>query len=157
MTHPIPWFIVALVSIPEAILSLFMGFKLFNIKVDVWKILIAASLNGVLAYYLRRLPLAFGIHTTIIVIFLTIILRVLVSEKILYLFISVTFGTIITGIIQIITLPLMINVMAIDIANIANNPWLNFILFIPAALIMIILSVVIVKNNYVLYNFEIEN
>lgn len=157
MTHPIPWFIVALVSIPEAFLCLFIGFRLFGIKTDVRKMLIAASLNGILAYYLRWLPLAFGIHTAIIVVFLTIISRALISEKFLYLFISVTSGTIITGIIQVITLPLIISVFAIDISDIANNPWLNFILFIPVALIMIVLSAVIAKKNYVLYDFALED
>lgn len=62
MVHSIPWYIVLLVSIPEAFLSLSIGFKLFNVRVDNKSIFILAVLAGILS-----LPVNITIIITILI------------------------------------------------------------------------------------------
>ncbi|WP_089610602.1 hypothetical protein [Dehalobacterium formicoaceticum] len=156
MIHSISWYIVLLVSVPETFLYLSIGFNLFNLKISNKKILTLAILNGIIVYYLRGLSLVFGIHTILILLFLVMLSRTMLKLKIIYSLISITAGILITGLIQSALLPLVISAMKIDLNNITNDSWLNFFLFIPALIAMLILDFFIKKYRYTLYNFEID-
>lgn len=156
MIHSISWYIALLVSVPETFLYLSIGFNLFNLKISNKKILTLAILNGIFVYYLRSLSLVFGIHTILILLFLVLLSRIILKLKIIYSLISITAGILITGLIQSALLPLVIYAMKIDLNNITDNSWLNYLLFIPVLIAMVILDFLIKKYRYTLYNFEID-
>jgi hypothetical protein len=63
---PIPWYVVLLVSIPEAFLIILIGFALFNLKIDIRTALIISIFEAIAVYIQSDFsPVIFGLHTVL--------------------------------------------------------------------------------------------
>ena len=56
----LPWYSIILISIPQTILIILLGFQLFNLQMDFRRCLIIALLLGVITYALRRSSMVTG-------------------------------------------------------------------------------------------------
>lgn len=136
MVHSIPWYIVLFVSIPETFLCLSLGFSLFNIPIYYKEKFILSVIAGIASYFLRKLPLFFGIHTFIFLILVVSLTTILCEIGFIRSLICVLTGVMIVGILQSITSPVLINLYGINVNDAANKPWINFLLFLPSGLIV---------------------
>ncbi|KJS23304.1 MAG: hypothetical protein VR72_01860 [Clostridiaceae bacterium BRH_c20a] len=155
MVHSIPWYIVLTVSIPETFLCLSLGFSLFNVPVNNKDKLILSILAGISSYIIRKIPLLFGVHTFIFLIFLVILTRLLCKIGLIQSVICILAGMMIVGILQSITSPLIIDLSGINVNEVSDKPWINLILFLPSGLIMTLLYYLIKKFNLILYDLKI--
>ncbi len=152
LVHSIPWYIALVESVPEAFLCLLLGFKVYNVQVSAKNLFIISLFNAVFTYFLRELPILYGLHTVIILIVLTVLTTVIYRVPLLKSFICVLTGILILGIIQFLTLPMLFNIFGVDLSITEVNPWWNFILFIPSGVIMLLMYVINKKFNLVLYD-----
>jgi hypothetical protein len=60
--HAIPWYIALLISVPQTILIIEFGFRLFNIRIRTRDILVLAFLMAVTCYLLRPLVLPYAVN-----------------------------------------------------------------------------------------------
>ena len=155
MVHSIPWYIVLFVSIPETYLCLSLGFSLFNVPINYKEKLILSSIAGIASYFLRKLPLLFGIHTFILLILLVIFAILLCKISLIQSFICILTGIMVVGILQSIISPVLIDLFGINVSNAGKKPWINILLFLPSGLIMLLIYFLIKKFNFILYDFKI--
>lgn len=155
MVHSIPWYIVLLVSIPETFLCLSLGFSLFNVPINYKEKLILSILAGIASYFIRKLPLLFGIHTFIFLVFLVLLTTLLYKIGLIQSIVCVLAGMMIVGILQSITSPVLIDLYGINVNEASAKPWINVLLFLPSGLIMLMLYFLIKKFNFIVYDFKI--
>lgn len=151
--HAIPWYIALLISVPQTILIIELGFRLFNIKPKFKAILLLAIIIAGLCYLLRQIDIPFALNTLILIASLSLLTSIIGRIKLRYCFISVVLGVIIYGVIESVLLPIIMQVLAISINELIINPWLNLLAFIPVVIIAIILLSIIIKKKLVLYDF----
>ncbi|MBA1335361.1 MAG: hypothetical protein HPY66_0983 [Firmicutes bacterium] len=98
--YPIPWYVALLETVPETFLVIKLGFKLFGTDVDTKKALLISLMNGIFTYFVRKMPLVFGLHTIAIILFLTLLVKALLKHSTGYCFASVAAGGMILGVLQ---------------------------------------------------------
>lgn len=104
----LPWYSIILISIPQTILIILLGFQLFNQQIDFRKCLLIALLGGVITYTLRRIPIAAGGHTILLIIFITILVSIINKSKFLHNLSSIMLGSMILGTIEGVWCPLFL-------------------------------------------------
>jgi len=154
LVHPIPWYIALVESVPETFLLLSLSLRLFNIKITVKQLLLISFLTAFVGYLARLLPVFFGLHTIVMLVFGTLLLYAFSQVPLLKGFICVMTGALLTGVTQFLTLPILFNTLSIDLDITKTNPWWNFGLFIPSAVLMILLYIIVVKFDFVLYDLS---
>ena len=71
--HYIPWYLSLAISIPQAILMIYIGFSLCNIKVDLSRCIVCSIIIAVIAFFIRRLPILLAANTLILTVVLVIL------------------------------------------------------------------------------------
>jgi two-component system sensor histidine kinase AgrC len=104
-----------------------------------------------ITYFLRQLPLA-GFHTIILVLLLTALITVICRICLWSSFICSLLGCIILGTIENVLLPIFLLVINKEITDLAANPWLNVILFIPTLILLTVIYTIIRKRKIVLFD-----
>lgn len=154
--HAIPWYIALLISVPQAVLILEFGFRLFNIWIRTRDVIGLAVIMGVICYLLRPLALPYAVNTLILITLLSVLSSLLCRINLRYCSVSVVLGMIIYGVLESVLLPLIMESFHIPMEKIINNPWINLAVFMPIALIASLLLVCIVRKNFILYDFGSE-
>lgn len=151
---PISWYVALLVGIPEGILTILIGFSLFNLKIDFKNVLIIAVLEGIIIYVVRLFPIMFGIHT-VIALFATIgITYYLIRITFWKVVISVLAGFVVIGAVYSVYTPLYITITSVSVSSFAENQWLNVIHFIPFGLLMTFLYRLIIKYKLIFFDLS---
>lgn len=154
--HAIPWYIALLISVPQTILIIEFGFRLFNIRVKTKGVILTSVIMAVLCYFLRALPIPYAINTLILIASLSLCTAFTCDIQLRYCFISVLLGIMLYGMLENLLLPLMIKVCGLSFEELIIEPWFNLIAFVPVLIIAVILLYYIIKNDLVLYDFGSE-
>ena len=154
--HAIPWYIALLISVPQTILIIEFGFRLFNVKVKTKGIILTSVIMAVLCYFLRTLPISYEINTLILVALLSLCTTFACNIQLKYCFISVLLGVMLYGMLESLLLPLMLKVCSLSFEELIMKPWFNLIAFAPVLLIAVLLLCYIINKNLVLYDFSSE-
>jgi len=153
---PIPWYAVLLISVPETFLIIKIGFNLFNLDVDSWKSLLIALITGVIIYFIRLMPLMFGVHTLIGIVLLTILVAIFEKIDLWDSFVSVLLGFIIFGVIENVVLTIFLNITSKTINDLALNPWLNILSFLPTLIMVLILYGLIKRFKFIIFDLKMK-
>ena len=148
----LPWYSIILISIPQTILIIKLGFELLHLQVDFRRCLAIALLVGVITYFLRRSSITPGIHTILIIIIITIFVTVINKANILHNLASIILGSMIMGVIEGVWCPLFLSLTFHSVEDLALYPWLNIAGFMPVLLATFIIYMLIRKYNFVIYN-----
>lgn len=154
--HAIPWYIALLISVPQTILIIQFGFRLFNIQLKTRDVILLAVIISGLCYLLRPLAIPYAVNTFMLIVFLSLLSFLICNINLRYCFISVVLGVIICGVAESILLPLIMKVLKISLDNIIVNPWINLIAYVPIFLITTLLLIYVVTEDLVLYDFGSE-
>jgi|LSQX01.2.fsa_nt_gb hypothetical protein len=154
--HAIPWYIALLISVPQTILIIEFGFRLFNIRIRVGDTLILAVIMAGICYLLRPLALPYAVNTLMLVLLLSLLAFLICGIKLQYAFVSVILGIIIYGVLESISLPFIMKVLDISMEVIMVNPWINLVAFIPILFVTLLLLSLVIKKNFILYDFGSE-
>lgn len=150
----LPWYSILLISIPQTIFSLLIGFQLFNLRLDFRKCLIVAIGVGIVTYFLRGTFAIPGLHTLLIIVLMALSITWINRGNILYNFFSVILGSMILGVIEGVWCPLILRLTFRSIQDLALNPWLNIALFIPVLLAAAMIYIIIHRQNFYIYDLN---
>lgn len=154
--HAIPWFIALLISIPQTVLIIEFGFRLFNIRIRTRDIIELAVIMALICYLLRPLALPYALNTLILITLLSFLSSLLCSINLRYCFACVILGTIIYGVLESVLLPLIMETFHISMGKIIINPWVNLAAFVPIIIVALLLLTCIVRKDFILYDFGSE-
>jgi hypothetical protein len=150
----LPWYSILLISIPQTIFSLLIGFQLFNLRVDFRKCLVVAIVVGIVTYLLRRTLVIPGIHTVLIILVMVISITLINRGGILYNFLAVMLGSMILGVIEGVWCPLFLSITSLAIRDLAIYPGLNIACFIPVLLLAVMIYILIRRHDFYIYNLD---
>lgn len=154
---PIPWYVVLLVSIPESILVTIIGFALFNLEIS-YKNIILIALAGSLACYLIRLFNTINGIQTLVWIGTMIIFGFLLSKiDIWKVSVAILAGVTIDGVIQSILLQVGLKITSQNPTNMIADPMLLIIFFIPEAIILFSIYLLVIRTKSILYDGSMED
>lgn len=157
MLNEIPWYVVLFQSLPEGILMLKSGFILFRIDISVKDSLIISFITAIFLYLVRKYFMVYGLHTIFGTILLIILVTLIKKIKVIYSAVGVLMGVLISGVLQIVTVSLLLLINGMQISDLAVYPVLNIILFIPCALIMLLIYLFSKKKGFYLSDLSIYN
>ncbi|WP_422448478.1 hypothetical protein [Thermoanaerobacterium sp. DL9XJH110] len=137
---PIPWYVAAFESIPEAFLIIILALKIMDEKeVNYRQILLASIIYGFITFFVRNITVRFeqhflaSLHTIILILALALLFSLLCRKKFRACFMPVFVVSVLYGLIQhviILSIFIMLHLKA-DVFE--QYPWLTVILFIPVA------------------------
>ncbi|MDD2586786.1 MAG: hypothetical protein PHT79_09800 [Syntrophomonadaceae bacterium] len=151
---PLPWYAIILVSIPQTILAIKLGFELFGFKIEIRNCLFVAVVTGIATYFLRQSSLFTGVHTVILIITVALLVTVIKRFNIWHSLACSLLGYMIIGVVEGICLPAFLYLTSTPITDLATNPWLNILSFLPIFLTLVILYILVVNKNLVVYNLN---
>ncbi|MGE4284824.1 MAG: hypothetical protein AB7G87_14120 [Clostridia bacterium] len=154
MLYKIPLYVALLQSIPETFLIIQLGFIFFNIHINYKKSLIISLISAVISYIVRKLFTTFGIHTFLLLIALIFLIRVITKIHLMHSVVGVLTGALIAGVFQMVTTPLLLMVYGKIMSDLALEPWLNILFFLPSGLLMVLSYLIIRKNHFYLIDFN---
>lgn len=154
-TYPIPWYVALLETVPETYFVIILGFKLFKLNISTKNALAISFANALLSYILRSIPLIFGIHTLIIILFLSWLCAWVLKVKIIYSMVSVLTGSLILGVMQNIFVLYVISYTPYRIQDFAVIPWLNILCFVPIGLLMYVVYLLVDRFNFIIFDLNI--
>jgi len=152
--YAIPWYVILFVSIPEAFLIIILGFALFNIYLQPKHILIVSLIISLVAYFIRKLDIVFGIHTLIGLALMIMLIKIFTKMPAKTVFLPTLSGFVIVATLQSLILPFALEVCSVDPLALATQPWLNIIFFIPEALVMILLYLYIKRHHFFIIDMQ---
>lgn len=154
MLYSIPWYVVLFQSIPEMFLTLILGFKLFNLDVDIRKFFLISCIVSIIVYFTRKNATIYGIHTAIFILSSLILIKMILQIKFTYSFICISTSSLINGLLQSLIVPILFAIFKSDTESLMQNPWLNVVYFVPCGILMVELYVYIDKKK--IYIFDLK-
>lgn len=136
------WIEIFLRTIPEMLLIIWGIYVIARKPINIKIIVLSSIVMGLITFYVRTLPIRFGLHTFIIVI-LTICAMVIIGVSI----IKAIYGTLTMVIILYLSEFLniaMLNLLNININIVLLNPVIKCVLLIPS-LIILCLSIITIR------------
>ncbi|HBQ25844.1 MAG TPA: hypothetical protein DD791_05575 [Syntrophomonas sp.] len=152
--YSIPWYIAIFESIPETFLIIFLGTALFNIFILRIKIFHASVLSAGASFFIRLLPLPFGIHTFIGLIVISCLVWLFGELSWWVAFICTLAGMVCLLVLQSLMIPVMLPVLGLEYSELAKQPWLNVFLFIPQGLLMAVAVLFVKSKKVYLYDLH---
>jgi len=134
-----------------------LGFALFNLQISFKNAFVISLVNAVIIYYVRQLPVTFGLHTLIAIVVIVILSKILTEIKIGVVFISVLSGFVVLAVLQSVIVPVLFQLANINIHDLIVKPWLNIVFFIPVGVIMTFLYYFVRKHNLYVFDLAAED
>lgn len=150
----LPWYSIIFISIPQTILIIELGFRLFNLTLDFRKCLIVALLVGIFTFFLRSSSVVPGVHTVLLIIVITVLVTIINAGNGSHNLAAVMLGSMIMGTIEGVWCPLFLSLASHSPEDLTLYPWLNIACFIPILIISIAIYVVVKKHCFVIYNLD---
>jgi len=152
--YAIPWQVALFVSLPEAFLIVILGFALFNLEISCKKALTVSLVSALSAYFIRQLPVVFGLHTLMGLVIMVLVTVYLTKMGAWAVFVSILTGFVIIGVTQSLLLPICFAITGTSSESLIANPLLNIAFFVPIAALAAALFFAVKK--YKLYIFDLK-
>lgn len=146
-----PLLVVLLVSIPEAFLVSWLTLSLWGQKTKFEKLLILAIVQGLIAYFVRKMPIPFGLHLPIMLLAYTLLLMTVYpffGRCLLGIFI----GVVIAGIVDSLSVPFVLAMFHISLKQYLAFWGFRVIGFLPEAVIFLLLILLVSRTKFNLQN-----
>jgi len=145
----IPFLPFILQSFPESLIILTLGLLAIGLKPNFKKTVAAVSLATIFSYVIRSLPIAFGIHSVLQLVFLIIMTIFLLKHSPFQAIIAVLLGSLALGLSESLMVPIIIAISGITFQEILANPWLRVVVPLPYTFLLGMLAYLIYKRNWV--------
>lgn len=148
-----PLVALLLQSIPEEIVLFSLSSVLLGISLKWGRIIPIAIVSALASFYVRQLPIHFGIHMLIGVIINAGLIYLFLRFKLLHSFITSAIVLSALAIIENLTIfPISKALGFNDLKDILSNPVARIFIGYPSLAILIITTWILKKRNYVLFN-----
>ncbi|HCF48945.1 MAG TPA: hypothetical protein DER60_01600 [Syntrophomonas sp.] len=146
----IPWFLVLFISIPQAVLVIYIGFSLCNISVDFKKSILCALLFAIATYFVRPLAIPLVLNTLILTTFLIIITGLILKIHLKKTLIACLLGIMVSGVIESLVIQVLLWIRPDIAEKLLVDAVLNIFTYIPVFLVTIAVLLVVKRFNFVL-------
>ena len=150
--HDIPWYLALAISIPQAILMIYIGFSLCNIKVELSRCIVCSIIIAVMDYFIRRLPIHLAANTLILTVVLVILTSLVFRIQLGKTLIAVLLGVMVSGVIEGAVIQLFLLASSYTAEELLVNAGLNMIAYIPVFIVTLIVFNLIKHFNFVAFD-----
>ncbi|NHM27399.1 hypothetical protein G7K71_10460 [Desulfofundulus sp. TPOSR] len=149
--------LVALIlqSIPESIIILTLGLTLMGIELKWQRIIPAAVLSSVASYFVRELPIPYGVHTLIGILVITLLVVVFFKTSFPVAINVAMIGIAILATVEMLILPILIFLMGKTINEIWESLTLRIFLAIPELIVLTLITFWCVRKKVTLRSLGI--
>lgn len=137
---------ILLQDFPEGIVITMACFALLKLRFD-WKKILMISVLWALTNMVRHLPIAFGVHTIILTITLTIYLRFFTGAKLVDIFKATTLCLLIIVILQVTYTKPLFGVLEFSFDGFLTEPFYRALLTLPYEIFLFVLALVLNYKN----------
>jgi len=131
---------------PESIALTVAIFAFLKLRLNYKKILVICILQA-LTNLVRLLPIAFGMHTIILLISLTVYTRIFTGEKVSKILTSIIILFVIMAAMQAIYAKPLLKITNLSYEDVASSPVLRGLFCLPYELVYIGLAIFLNKKN----------
>ncbi|MGI6406316.1 MAG: hypothetical protein ACOX2E_07695 [Syntrophaceticus sp.] len=148
MAQEIYFEIIALLlqDFPESLVMTLLIFSLAKVRYETKPILCITTLMAVTNLLVRQLPIAFGVHTVILIFAFAIFTRLFTKAQMSKIFLSLLFGMAILVAAEMIYAEPLFNWTGMTYEECFANPLLRAVFAIPGELTVLLVALVI--NHY---------
>jgi hypothetical protein len=148
MAQEIYFEIIALLlqDFPESLVMTLFIFSLVKIKYEIKPILCITTLVAVTNLLVRQLPIAFGVHTVILIFAFAIFTRLFTKAQMSKIFLSLLFGMAILVATEMLFAEPLLNWTGLTYEECFTNPYLRAAFALPGELTLLLVALII--NHY---------
>ena len=146
--------VLLFLSIPEEFLITVLGLLLFGIGIRqrFGRISLIAVIQAFISFFVRLLPLPFGIHTLIQILLFAIPLQLILRLPYLHSLICILISATIYTVLDATFIPLLLQITDIPLEAVLNSTFLRVLFFIPQALTMLLFVLFLYFTRFKLFN-----
>lgn len=134
--------------IPEALIFMFAIYTFSKVRVEKKKYLIASSMLGISVFFVRLLPINYGVHTILNIIMVTVIANSINKINMIKAIKASIIITVLLFIIEAISVIILNSIFREQLQVIFSNPTLKIIFGLPS----LIFFEIIVGGYYIYLN-----
>ncbi|MDK2887142.1 MAG: hypothetical protein PWP72_19 [Thermoanaerobacter sp.] len=135
-------------SIPESILILALGLTLMGVELKWKRIFPAALISSLASYFVRELPIPYGIHTLIGICVLTLLVIIFFRTSFSVAISAAMIGIAILASVEMLILPVIFSLIGERTINkIWSSPALRVLLAIPELVVLGVLTFWCIKKK----------
>lgn len=151
-----PLGVVLFLSIPEELLITVLGLLLFGIgfRKQIGRLLLIAIIQATMSFLVRQFPLPFGIHTIIQIPLFALPIALLMGLPYLYSLVCILISGTIYTVLDASFVPLLLHFTGIPLEMIMRSTYLRIIFFMPQALTMLLLILVVYYKHLKLFDMK---
>jgi two-component system, LytTR family, sensor histidine kinase AgrC len=150
-------FTALFISLPEGILLTILAIQLLDTKVIKFKTFIVGMLYALTSLTVRSFNIPYGIHTIILIFTLSIYSSYLLSLRFPIALLTYLFTSIITGVVEVVTVPAIEYISGIPLESAVNSISLKILFYIPIQLIIVVIYFVLNRFNVSFLNKDAIN
>ncbi len=141
----IPLLALLIQGLPENIALVSLAFVLAKIPLQWKKILFIAVVSVIIAYFVRLLPIGFGIHTILIVEVLFLLLIKLGKATVINALRASLISLVILTVVEMVCLNLIVYISGIPLETLFANTATRILVALPQVVIISIIAIAIKK------------
>lgn len=152
MLFPLPWYTIFFISFPQTIIAIKLGMALFNMQISTRNLLLAATPSSLVAYYIHMMPVAFGVHTVIVLITTGLLITVVNKNRIAHSLLSCMVGIMIFGVLEIVALYFLSFYCSDVVTYLSAHPWFIIVFYQPILLVALLLYLLVRRRHIVVFD-----
>ncbi|MGI9859867.1 hypothetical protein SDD30_00605 [Moorella naiadis] len=102
----------------------------------VKNVIVVGVMGAMFSYFIRRLPLEFGVNTLLSIVVLALMMRFILKITITRGIMAAFFGVIAVGIIESMSIPIVSYFTGISFETALHDPWLRVLFPLPDEIIL---------------------
>lgn len=136
------------ISLPEAVAVVLLGFTLVGINVQIPKILLIGLIQTGFSYILRSLPIAFGFHSLIQVVFLFLLVKLITRLPYKSVLTSLLLSLAIYIVLEMSILSFLHIIYPLSLKDNLADPIKRILFFLPQFIIVILIITAMKITGY---------
>ncbi|KKM10279.1 hypothetical protein SY88_14565 [Clostridiales bacterium PH28_bin88] len=134
-------------AIPESSGLVAAAMAVMGVPLNWRKIVLLGVLQAVSALVIRQLPVAFGIHTVLLIFLLVLYLRMATGAALSQAFKGVISSFVILIVSEIFSTQLLLSLTQVPIEQVATRPWLMVLFTLPQVVVLFVIALLVNRRN----------
>ncbi len=152
--HSIPWYLALAISIPQAILVIYIGFSFCNVNVGLKQCMICSIIFALLTYFIRRIPIPLSMNTLILTAILVITTGTVLHIHMSKTLIAILLGVMVSGVIESVVIQTFLHITHHMADELLVDAVLNLTAYIPVFFVTLIVFWLIKRFKFVVFDLK---
>lgn len=152
--HDVPWYLVLAISVPQAMLMIYIGFSLCNIKIDLARCTFCAGTISVISQLVRSMSISLAAITLILTILLVLITALVFRIHVGKALVACLLGVMLSGVIEGAVIQSFLIISGYSAEELMSDAILNLIGYIPVFTVTLIVYGLIRRVHFVAFDLS---